>query len=141
MFCREWLAQLEHSKDQIAAAGLSVVGVAISEPKHAQRYCPQLAPSLVCLCGLGIETHKAYGLQQGNAAQLVGPQVVIAGTRAAAKGILAKGIVAGEVTGNWKMLAGTFIVNPAGLIQYSFYSDFAGDHPPLTEILNNHASK
>ncbi len=130
MFCREWLAQLEQSKAEIAAAGLRMVGVAISEPKHAQRYCPQLAPSLTCLCGLGTDTHAAYGLRQGNILQLVGPQVIAAGVRASAAGVRQ-----GEVTGDWSILSGTFVVTPDGIIRYTLYSDFAGDHPPLAEIL------
>jgi peroxiredoxin len=129
MFCREWLAQLERHQSEIQAAGLRVVAVGIGEPKHAQRYCPTLAPNAECLAGRGTSAHEAYGLHRGSLMQLAGPQVIQAGLRATASGV-----TQGETTGDWAMLAATFVVGPDGVIRFTHYGQFAGDHPDLKEI-------
>jgi peroxiredoxin len=130
MFCREWLAQLEQHKDQIRAAGLSLAAVGIGEPKHAERYCGQLAPSVTCLTNKTLEAYHAFGLKQGNALQLAGPKVLMAAVRATREGIRQ-----GETTGNAFMLGGVFVIDPAGLIRYADYDEYAGDHPDFTEML------
>jgi peroxiredoxin len=33
------------------------------------------------------------------------------------------------------MLPGTFIVDQQGIIQYAYYSEHAGDHPEVGELL------
>ena len=130
MFCREWLAQLEQNKDEIEAAGLRVVAVGLGEPKHARRYCPQLAPSLTCLCNPDTAAHKVYGLKRGNVLQLAGPQVIASTLRAAHAGH-SQSAATGDVT----MLSATFVVDRQGRIQYAYYNKFAGDQPDLTGLL------
>lgn len=130
MFCREWLAQLEQHKDEIGATGLSLAAVGIGEPKHAQRYCGTLAPSVTCLCNKTLEAYRAFGLKEGNLLQLAGPQVFAAGARA-----VAGGSVQGETTGNAFMLGGVFVVDQRGVIRFADYDEYAGDHPAFADIL------
>lgn len=121
---------MEQRKDEIETAGLRVVAVALGEPKHARRYCPQLAPSVTCLCNSGTEAHQSYGLKRGNLLQLAGPQVMASAFRA-----VQDGYSQGETTGDVTMLSATFVVDQQGLIQYAYYNKFAGDHPNLTGLL------
>ncbi len=130
MFCREGLAQLERHHVKIEAAGLRIVAVGIGEPKHAQHYCPMLAPSATCLVGRGVEAHVAYGLKRGGLLELAGPEVMVAGLRASAKGIRQ-----GVPTGDPAMLSGTFLVDSDGVIQFAFYSGHAGEHLDLSALL------
>jgi peroxiredoxin len=121
---------LEQHKEEIEAAGLRVVAVGLGEPKHARRYCPQLAPSVTCLCNSDAEAHRSYGLKRGNVLQLAGPQVIASALRA-----VQKGHSQGEATGDVTMLSATFVVDWRGIIQYAYYNKFAGDHPDLTGLL------
>jgi hypothetical protein len=130
MFCREWLAQLERHHGDFEAAGLRLAAVGLGEPKHARHYCPQLAPSLTCLVGKGVEAHAAYGVQRGTWQQLVGPAVIAAGLRATASGAWQ-----GAATGDGRMLSATFVVDEQGVIRFAFYGEHPGDHPDLDRVL------
>jgi len=120
---------LEQHTDEIEAAGLRVVAVALGEPKHARRYCPQLAPSVTCLCNSDTKAHQSYGLKHGNALQLAGPQVIASAFRA-----MQEGHSQGQATGDIAMLSGTFVVDQQGVIQYAYYGKFAGDQPDLAKL-------
>lgn len=130
MFCRQWLAQLEQHKDELKAAGVSLTAVGLGEPKHAQRYCGQLAPSVTCLCNQTKEAYTAFGLARGSFMQLVGPGVLINAAKATAQGF-----TQGEATGDTLMIGGTFVIDQNGLIRFAHYDAHAGDHPEFSEIL------
>jgi peroxiredoxin len=121
---------LELHKDELADAKLQVVGVAMGEPKHAERYCGKLAPSMTCLANETTLPYQTYGLQQGKLGELMSPAVIVASVRA-----LARGSSQGEAIGDVKMLPGTFIVDRNGIIQYVYYSKHAGDHPKIADLI------
>jgi hypothetical protein len=56
------------------------------EPKHAERYCGKLAPSITCLTNETTMPYETYGLQQGKLGELMSPAVVVASVRALARG-------------------------------------------------------
>jgi peroxiredoxin len=122
---------LELHKDDFEKLGLPVVAIALGKPKHAVRYCGQLAPSIDCYCD-DEETavYTAYGLEQGSATRFLNPGLMKATVRA-----MAAGHRQGKATGDVRMLPGTFIVDGEGRIQYAYYSDHAGDHPDLARLL------
>jgi peroxiredoxin len=130
MHCRDWLAQLEQHKDELRAAGLSLATIGVGEPRHAERYCGQYAPSVTCLCNQTLEAYRAYGLKPGNALQLLGPQVLLASARTAARGV-----TQGRNTGNAFMLGGVFVIDAQGVVRFADYDEYAGDHPDFAEIL------
>jgi len=103
--------------------------VALGEPKHAERYCGKLAPSIDCYCNQAADVYEAYGLQRAGVSSLLNPGMAKATVRAAARGH-----VQGKATGDVKMLPGTFIVDTQGIIRYAYYSSHAGDHPDLLEL-------
>jgi peroxiredoxin len=121
---------LELHKDELANAKLQVVSVAMGEPKHAERYCGKLAPSITCLTNETTMPYQTYGLQQGKLGELISPAVVVASVRA-----LRRGSSQGETIGDVKMLPGTFIVDKQGIIQYAYYSKHAGDHPKISDLI------
>jgi peroxiredoxin len=130
MFCRQWLAQLEQHKAELTAAGVTLTAVGLGEPKHAQRYCGQLAPSVMCLVNATKEAYKAFGLARGSLMQLMGPQIFINGAKASAQGF-----AQGETTGDALMIGGTFVIDQAGIIRFAHYDADASDHPEFSEIL------
>lgn len=121
---------MEQAHSDIVAAGLQNIVVAIGEPKHAQRYCPNLAPSARCLCSPDSSAYADFGARQGTRQQLMGLQVF-------AKGIMAgiEGHKQGATTGDQKMLGGTFVIDAQGMVRYVHYDDHPGDYPPVAEVL------
>jgi hypothetical protein len=113
-----------------------VVALALGEPKHIDRYCDSLAPSIDCYCNKTTELYEAYGLQQMGITGMLNPGMYKASLRAAAAGHRQ-----GTTTGDTRMLPGTFIVNTEGVIQYAYYSTHAGDHPSLREITEKFTTK
>ncbi|MDL1902302.1 hypothetical protein FBR02_16215 [Anaerolineae bacterium CFX9] len=112
------------------AAGLQLIAVGIGEPKHAVHFCGRLAPSLYCLTDKDAASYREYGLQEGDITQLLNPNVIMSATRA-----FARGHVGGRVTGNTRMLPGTFIVDRQGIIRYAYYGRDVADHPPIGDLL------
>lgn len=130
--CRHRLAQLEQAHATITAAGLQNIIVAIGEPKHAQRYGKQLAPSAQCFCSPDLRLYREFGMRRGAWGQLLGFNVIAKGIAAAAAGQMQ-----GEATGDTQMIGGTFVIDTTGLIHYAHYDAYAGDHPPIADILSS----
>lgn len=128
--CREWLADLEAHKDAIDEAGLNVLAVALGQPKHARHFGDKLAPSVDCVTNEEPDLYEAYGIGRGHLLQLVAPDAVLAGARAAGKGHMQ-----GKATGDRQRLTATFIVDTEGTIRYAYYGKHAGDHPDLPALL------
>lgn len=116
--------------DELKNAGLQVVTVGMGEPKHAERYCGKIAPNVQCLADESHEAYYTYGLAPGGLKELASLSVLKAGRRA-----YKTGARQGETIGNAKMLPGTFIVDRAGKLQYTYYSAHAGDHPNIADLI------
>ena len=102
----------------------------MGQPKHAERYCGKLAPGITCLTDETTLPYQTYGLQQGKLTELMSPAVVTASVRA-----LTRGSSVGKTIGDAKMLPGTFIIDKHGIIQYTYYSKHAGDHPGIADLI------
>lgn len=107
-----------------------MVAIGIGEPKHAIRVCGKLAPSVACLTDSTVASHQTYGIRRGGLGQLISPQVVAAGFRAAQKGFVPE-----ASTGDTTMMPANFLVDREGVIRWLYYAKHAGDHPNLDEIL------
>ena len=106
---------------------MQVIAIGLGQPKHAERYCGKLAPSVTCLTNEKSHLNRAYGLENASvAALLLSPNAMKNGLRATRKGFRQ-----GRSTGNVMMLPGTFVVDRDGVIQYAHYSKNAGDHPEI----------
>lgn len=112
------------------AAGLRIVAVGIGEPRHAQRYGAQLAPSITCVSYPTPEVHQRYSLKRGSALVLLDLRMWQNSARAAQGGHKQ-----GHDTGDTAQLGGTFIVDAAGVLRYIYLSQVAGDHPAFSAIL------
>ncbi len=115
---------------EITEAGLQVVAIGLGQPKYAERYCGKLAPSLTCLTNEEPELNHAYGLTRAGIFQLISPSGMRNGVRASRAGFKQ-----GKATGDVRMLPGTFVVDTNGVVLYAYYSDNAGDHPDIAELL------
>ncbi len=135
--CRARMAEVEQHRAELEAAGLQLVALALGEPKHAERYCGKLAPHLECFADDKNDGYYAWGLRQGTAGEIFSNGLNV--LKASAKA-LAAGHMQGASTGDAAMMPGTFIVDRNGVIQYAYYSQYAGDDPAIA-ILINEASR
>lgn len=110
--------------------GVQLIAVAMGEPKHIERYCGKIAPSLTCLARDDGAAYDAYGLREGGLKAFASMDVIKAGLRA-----FTQGHMQGKGIGNVKMLPGTFIVDTSGKITFTYYSQHAGDHPEPDALL------
>jgi hypothetical protein len=72
--------------------------------------------------------YSAFGLRRGSLTQLVGPGVVLAGTRAVAKGNLQ-----GQTEGDPAQMPGLFLVED-GCIVWQHHFHHVGDHPDWGKV-------
>ena len=115
---------------ELTDAGLQIVAIGQGEPKHAVRYCHKLAPGVECLVRDDTTVYRAYGIHRAGLKGLISPDILKAGLRAATHGHMQ-----GEATGDTSMKPATFIVDTNGMIQFAYYSEHAGDHPPINELI------
>jgi hypothetical protein len=121
---------LELLNDDIEAAGLRTVAIGLGQPKHAQQFGGTLAPSVACLTNEEPVLHESFGIGNGNILQLMSPDAIKSGARAAKKGFSQ-----GKATGDTTRLTGTFIVDQTGTIRAAYYGRNAGDHADVPAML------
>lgn len=107
------------------------LAVGLGEPKHAEHWCGRLAPSIPCFADTTNEAFYTFGLRQGTTGEALQNAFGIAVASAKA---LTDGFTQGRATGDANMLPGTFIIDQKGVIQYAYYSAFAGDDPDIAEL-------
>lgn len=122
---------MEQHHGELTAAGLQVAVVGIGEPKHAQRYCGELAPSVTCFVNKTLEAYRAFGMREGTVLELVGPQAL-----ANAAGAFGRGARQGAATGNTLMLGGVVLIDAAGVVRYAMFERHTGEHPSFNDILS-----
>ncbi len=115
-----------------AAGFKQIINIGLGEPKHAERYCGKLAPSYPCFAATSNKPYYLWGLQHGTAGDYLSNagKLLTASVKA-----LAACHVQGENTGDPQMLPGTFIVDAAGIIRYTYYSKIAGDDPTIEALV------
>lgn len=121
---------MEQHNQELKKAGLQVVAVAMGEPKHSERYCKSIAPSVRCLVKKDTEAYKAYGLEQAGLRELLSLNVFTQGLKAATSGH-----TGGAPIGDVRMMPGTFLVDRQGIVRYTYYSADIADHPSFEELL------
>jgi hypothetical protein len=102
------------------------------EPREAAGFCGARAPSVTYLCDRTKAAYAAYGLTEGSAAQLYGPEAIAGYAKAALRGYLpGRGGTADTV----RMMPGTFAIDATGTIRAAHYARHAGDQPDLRGML------
>ncbi len=104
--------------------------IAVGEPKHAARYCPDLAPHAECYpAGRFPKLYGEYGISR-SPLQLLDLKLGAEGAKAAKEGFLPE-----MPNGDPFTQPATFIVDTAGIIQYAYYAPSIADHPDLADII------
>lgn len=94
--------------------------------------CSNFGPSLTCFASTTNDPYTAWGLRRTNLGEALKHGVKIA--RASLKATAAVGRQ-GKSTGDIQMMPGTFVVDTQGIIRYAYYSQYAGDDPPIEDLI------
>lgn len=123
-FCLRVLSNLVRGADQFTARGARIAAVTMGAPDDAAAFCAARAPGILCLSDPARDSFRAYGLGRAGGAELLHPEVMVEGMRAAVEGHL-PGIPAGDVL----QMPGTFVIDTDGRVRLAYYSRTISDHP------------
>lgn len=129
-FCREHLAELDHARDEIHAAGGDVVAIFQNPGGEARDFCDERGVELDCLGDPRRDGYDAVALKKGSWTEYLGPQIVMRQVQAARSGYkpgLPKGSVAQR--------PGTFVVGTDGLIVFAHYNRDSSDNPTTDAVV------
>jgi peroxiredoxin len=130
MHCRTTLAQFEQHHEIFTSAGIQLIAIAQGEPKHADRYCTSLAPSLTCLTRDDTAAYTAYGLEKGGLSSLFKPEMLAESFKA-----MMKGNFNGKPTGDIAMLPGVFVIDTVGDVRWAYRGEHVADTPAPEAVL------
>ncbi len=94
--------------------------------------CSNFGPSQTCFSATSNDPYTTWGLQRTTIGEALKHSVKIA--RASLKATAAVGRQ-GKSTGDIQMMPGTFVVDIQGIIRYAYYSQYAGDDPPIEDLI------
>jgi hypothetical protein len=109
-----------------------VVAVAICRPAEAGPFCRARAPSVTCLCDASMAAYAAYGLVPGTTLQLLSPQTIAAGMRAAFEGHYPQPAPSAAAA---RVMPGSFAIDATGIVRAVHYARHIGDQPDLRAML------
>ena len=129
MFCKEQAAQLCGIRQDIEAAGATLVFIGNGEPAFAREFKDSFAPDCVVLTDPSTASYAVLGAKRGIWASL-SPRSWPAGIRA-----MRAGFRQTRTRGRARLLGGVAILDSSGKVRWRYLSRFAGDHPGPAELL------
>jgi peroxiredoxin len=108
---------------------ISVAVVTMGKPVEAAEFCRRQRLPFRCLSDPARALYRAYGLRRGSTSEILGPETVLAGFRAAAKGYFPSAPVQDVY-----QLGGVFLIGTDGSVRHAHYPRHAGDNPPSGTI-------
>jgi peroxiredoxin len=131
--CKEMLYEMIQVKAEIEKTGLRIVAVTQGDSAETAEFAEQFAKGIPCYADPQREAYRAYGLEQGNAVQLIlSPQVLAGTARAKKHGFNPELPPQGQ---DVRQMSGTFIIGTDGRIRLPYYYDTIADHPPIDLLL------
>ena len=131
--CKEMLFELIQAKTEIERAGLHLAAVTQGNPQETAAFSAEFAPGISCYADPERKAYRAYGLDLGNAMQLVlSPQVLAGTVRAKKRGFVPALPPPGQEV---RQMSGTFIIGTDGRIRLPYYYDTIADHPSVDLLL------
>jgi AhpC/TSA antioxidant enzyme len=116
-------------KKEIESAGARLVFIGNGATAFARDFRDAFVPDCEVLTDPSAASYALLGTRRGKWVTLT-PRSWPAGLRA-----LRRGFMQSRTQGHAYLLGGVAIVQPNGLVTWSYVSRFAGDHPATAEIL------
>ncbi len=126
---------MQQSYDKIQQHGAQVVAVAQGTAAEAERFCGKLGVTYPCVGDPGKDSYRAFGLPRGGIREML-IEPMRAGNEAVRKGykISLRGSLMRH--SDWFQLPGLALVDRAGIIRYLHRSRYAGDLPPIAQVID-----
>ncbi len=121
---------MRHKAGDFEKAEASVLLVGMGPPNESEEFLKKFALPFEMVCDPDRKLYEAYGLKRMGALDFLSPSLALKGLSAMAKGNLV-GLPEGDV----KQLAGVFIIDTSGHIQYRHLSADPADFPPVEDVL------
>lgn len=129
LFCREHLIEMARSIDAIRARGAELYGVGLGNVKHLGWFIEEVKPTFSVFTDPSTKVYEALEFKRGLGTVLRG-DVLRRGVEAFREGHRQT-----STKGNPWQQGGVVVVRPDGSVPYYYASGFAGDHPPVAEVL------
>lgn len=122
---------MRDSLDEIRSRGAELVVVGNGAPHFAAAFREDLGlpPDVPLLVDPALRAYRAAGLRRGRV-EILSPRLPFHALRALRRGFRQTGI-----EGDPWQLGGVFVIRSGGALVYRHASAEAGDHPPLSEVL------
>ncbi len=124
------MAQLRDKAEDFEKIPARVVLVGMGSPKESKVFIKRFQIPFPLICDPERSLYGAYGLKRMGILDFISPSLAIKSLSAVAQGNLA-----GMPEGDVKQLAGVFIVDTSGVIQYRHLSADPADFPPTEDVL------
>ncbi len=132
--CKEMLAELVEAKVALTKAGLAIAAVTQGNVDETAEFAKLQAPGILCLADPERKVYRAFGLDRGNAWQvMLAPQVIQGTARATKRGHKAGLPPKGQ---DVMQMSGTFIIGTDGRIRLPYYYETIADHPSVDLLLH-----
>ncbi len=109
--------------------GMKVAVVTMGTPEDTAQLCRRHRVDFICLADPGLEAYRAFGLERGSVAQVMGPLVMWKATLSALKGNY--GLPKGDVF----QMPGTFVIDREGTVRFMKINDNLLDLLKPEEVL------
>lgn len=130
LLCKEQAADFVAHRPEIEALGARLVFVGNGEVAWAREFEAEHSSGCRVLADPELVSYRAIGARRGWATT-VGPRAVAAGLRA-----LRRGFRQTQVRGVADQQGGVYVIAPGDLVLYFYLSGYAGDHPPVDDVLS-----
>jgi hypothetical protein len=124
---------VDAARDEIAAAGCSVLVVTQSKPEFLDRYLARMGWHVPVVCDPDRTTYAAFGLERTRWTTFLKPRVLWGYFRAALRGYGMRKPIAGE---DVLQLGGDFILNRQREVVHSHPSADPTDRPSVRALLD-----
>lgn len=130
VFCREQVAEIRAARGDIEALGAGIVFVGNGSAKAAAWFQKRYAADSTVLTDPDLISYRAIGARSGVVSTL-GPRAWGAGVRA-----FSSGARQSTTKGHPFQQGGVAVMGPRNTVLYRHISRAAGDHAPLSEVLD-----
>ncbi len=121
---------MRDNRERIEATGAGVVVIGLGTPEQAAYFCDRRHVPFPCVVAPDRSAHRAFGLHRGTFQQVAGPRVWLPWARNAVTGTLQ-----GRPAGDMAQLAGTFVVDAAGVVRFVHRAQLSSEMPSMDGIL------
>ena len=129
LFCRQQVAELNLRREEIEAAGGTIVLIGCGEPEEAREFQQRLSLTLELFTDPGLRTFDAAGLKRGVLTALK------RGSWRAGRAAWRSGFRQSKTAGNVWQQGGVFVIDASSRIYFEHVSEWAGDHPDLSLVI------